>query len=286
MNKDGLIRVKNKISFVYIDKSTIMVKDFSVVIQRQDSVTVLPIATINVIMLGIGTSITYDAVVDISRYGCTIIWSGMNLNYFYTYGNASTNSSRNILHQCKCHESKCLHVNVVRNMYHLRYPDEHLKSKSEKELLGLEGIKMQNYYKELSKKYDVDWQGRTYHVNDFNSQDDINKCITTANQLLYSVICAIIVSLGYSAAIGFIHTGNMLSFVYDIADLYKEHIVLPHVFKYCGEGNDDLKQLRDELFILFCDLKFTKMVVDDLNYIFTNGICNDIIDYDAEFKKI
>lgn len=67
MNKDGLIRVKNKISFVHIDKSTIMVKDFSVVIQRQDSVTVLPIATINVIMLGIGTSITYDAVVDISQ---------------------------------------------------------------------------------------------------------------------------------------------------------------------------------------------------------------------------
>ena len=46
MNKDGLIRVTNKISLVYIDKATIMVKDFSVVIQRQDSMTVLPIATL------------------------------------------------------------------------------------------------------------------------------------------------------------------------------------------------------------------------------------------------
>lgn len=264
----------------------ITIKDFSVVVQKDSDVVVLSIAAINAIILGVGVSITHNAITEISKYGCTIIWSGMNMNHFYAYGNPSTNSSRNILYQCKCHESKYLHTNVVRNMYHLRYPKEHLKSKSENELLGLEGIKMQDCYRQLAKEHNVNWHGRTYHVDNFDSQDDINKCITTANQLLYSIICAIIVSLGYNTAIGFIHTGNMLSFVYDISDLYKERMVLPHVFKYCGNGNNDLKRLRDELFVVFCDLKFTKIVVDDLNYIFTNEICNKITDYDVEFKKI
>lgn len=39
--------------------------------------------------------------------------------------------------------------------------------------------------------------------------------------MLYAVCQAAIVSLGYSPALGFVHTGKQLSFVYDIADLYK-----------------------------------------------------------------
>ena len=42
---------------------------------------------------------------------------------------------------------------------------------------------------------------------------------------------AAILTAGYSPAIGFIHTGKALSFVYDIADLYKVELIVPLVFE-------------------------------------------------------
>lgn len=76
MEKNILVKVKDKISFVYIEKAKITVKDFSVVLIREDSTVDIPIATVNTIILGIGTSITQNAVIEISKFGCTIIWSG------------------------------------------------------------------------------------------------------------------------------------------------------------------------------------------------------------------
>ena len=48
---------------------------------------------------------------------------------------------------------------------------------------------------------------------------------------------------GYAPAIGFLHTGKPLSFVYDIADLFKFETVVPEAFQVAGsaaEGRLDL----------------------------------------------
>ena len=275
MEKNILVKVKDKISFVYIEKAKITVKDFSVVLIREDSIVDIPIATVNTLILGIGTSITQNAVIEISKFGCTIIWSGSNLNYFYTFGQPQTFSSKNLLVQCKLHESKVASIEVIRNMYSIRYPNEHLKSKSKDDLLGLEGMKMQQCYKELANKYEVVWVERIYHVEDFYSQDYINKCITTANQLLYAVITAVVISLGFSTALSFIHNGKMLSFVYDLADLYKESLVLPLTFEYCSkttDTDDSLRELKKLLNCQFLTVRFLQSVVSDIKFIFTNNI--------------
>ena len=39
---------------------------------------------------------------------------------------------------------------------------------------------------------------------------------------------------GYAPAVGFIHTGKPLSFVYDIADLFKFETVVPIAFRVAG----------------------------------------------------
>lgn len=288
MEKNILVKVKNKVSFVYIEKAKITVKDFSVVAMREDSVVDIPIATINTLILGVGTSITQNAVIEISKFGCTVVWSGSSLNYFYTFGQPQTFSSKNLLLQCKLHESKVASLEVVRNMYSLRYPSEHLKSKSKEDLLGLEGMKMQECYKKLANESGVVWVERTYHVEDFYSQDYINKCITTANQLLYAVITAIVVSLGFSTALSFVHNGKMMSFVYDLADLYKESLVLPLVFEYCSktiDTEDSLRELKKVLNYQFLTLKFLQRVVNDIKFIFTNNINLNDIDF-SEFNEV
>jgi CRISPR-associated protein Cas1 len=49
------------------------------------------------------------------------------------------------------------------------------------------------------------------------------------------------VSAGYSPALGFIHIGKMLSFVYDIADLYKTELTIPVAFHVVAAGTESLE---------------------------------------------
>jgi CRISPR-associated protein Cas1 len=53
---------------------------------------------------------------------------------------------------------------------------------------------------------------------------------------LYGLCHAAIVATGFSAGLGFIHTGKMLSFVYDVADLYKCDVTIPVAFETARDG--------------------------------------------------
>ena len=82
----------------------------------------------------------------------------------------------------------------------------------------------------------VPWAGRAYRREQWGSADPINRALSAANSCLYGICHAAIVSAGYSPALGFIHTGKMLSFVYDIADLYKSKLTIPVAFRVVAAG--------------------------------------------------
>ena len=54
------------------------------------------------------------------------------------------------------------------------------------------------------------------------------------------VVHSIIVALGCTPALGFVHTGHQQSFVYDIADLYKADLTIPLAFDIAAENCDDV----------------------------------------------
>ena len=59
-------------------------------------------------------------------------------------------------------------------------------------------------------------------------------------------------ALGCSPGLGFVHVGHELSFVYDIADLYKAEITIPIAFEMAAENAEDIgsatrRRVRDEL---------------------------------------
>lgn len=58
-----------------------------------------------------------------------------------------------------------------------------------------------------------------------------NKCLSAATACLYGVTEAAVLAAGYAPAIGFIHHGKPLSFVYDMADIYKFDTVVPLAFR-------------------------------------------------------
>ncbi len=56
----------------------------------------------------------------------------------------------------------------------------------------------------------------------------------------YGVAHAVIVALGCSPGLGFIHTGHDRSFVYDIADLYKAEVAIPVAFEVTAQQPEDI----------------------------------------------
>ena len=78
--------------------------------------------------------------------------------------------------------------------------------------------------------------GTTTRV-DWNKADPLNRALSAANACLHGVVQAGIITAGYSPAIGFIHTGKALSFVYDIADLYKVSMIVPMVFEVVSQSD-------------------------------------------------
>lgn len=233
-----LPRSDDRISYIYIEKGRIEQTEFSIQVVRELTISEIPIATIGAIFLGPGTK-----------------------------------SSKNLLKQMRYHESKTLHMQVVRDMYKLRYPDEHISRKSLSELREIEGMHVKKLYEELAEQYSIHWSVRSYKVDDFESQDDINRALTTAHQVLYGIIKSVLHLTGFSSAIGFIHTGKMDSFVYDMADLYKEKVSIPVAFETVSKNPVNLdSSVREAMRGKILELHLLKHIVNDLKMLFN---CED-----------
>ena len=111
----------------------------------------------------------------------------------------------------------------------------------------------------------MEWQGRSYRADSWGSADPINRALSCANSCLYGICHAAVVSAGYSPALGFIHTGKMLSFVYDVADLYKADMVAPVAFHVVAAGAHDLEgRVRRACRDLFHTGRILERIVPDI----------------------
>lgn len=276
-NKHLLTRSSDRISFLYIEKARIEQTEYSVQTIQGTLYAEIPITTVNCILLGPGTSITHQAVVNITKAGCSIVWAGDNGTSFYAYGEPHTKSSKLLLVQAKAFADKNTHIDVVRKMYQMRYPSDRLKTKTVEELRGIEGMHVRTLYSELAEKHlGSEWKGRQYTPGDFGASDVINQYLTALNHILYAICEAVIVALGLSPGLGFIHTGNTLSFVYDIADLYKERLTIPAAFILAEKSEYyDQKTARTVFREMAVKQKLLSNMVKDIKHLFGEEITAD-----------
>lgn len=278
-NKKLLSKSSDRISFLYIEKARIEQTDYSVEILQGDIRYEIPIAQINCLLLGPGVSITHRAVSIIAEAGCSICWMGSYGSVFYASAEPLTRSAKNILIQMKYHENTMLHLKVIHKMYEIRYPGKHLKSKSIDILRGMEGQSVKETYETEAKRWGIQWDGRSYNVDDWESQDDVNKYITSLNQCLYAITRSIISGMGFSTAIGFIHTGKMMSFVYDISDLYKEKYIIPLAFKLAAVNNSFHREsMLREFRELIIKQEIMRTIVKDIKTLFEQTNSDDLED--------
>lgn len=236
-----LPRIHDSWSYLYVEHCRIDQEAKAIAIHDAGGKIPVPIAALTLLMLGPGTSITHAAIRALAENGCLVAWTGEEGVRFYAQGLGETRSARHLQRQALLCSHPKFRLRVVQRMYRMRFEEELDESLTLEQIRGREGIRVRQAYASASRESGVEWQGRQYDRGRWTGANPINRALSAANSCLYGVCHAAIISAGYSPALGFIHTGKMLSFVYDIADLYKVEITIPVAFAAAADAIGNLE---------------------------------------------
>ena len=236
-----LFRSSDRLSFVYVEHATISRADSAVTFVKEEGVVHCPAASLSALLLGPGTRITHQAMALLGECGTTVVWVGEQGVRYYASGKSVARSSRLLIAQAKLVSNTRSRLAVARMMYQWRFPGEDTSELTMQQLRGREGARVRSVYRQWSERTGVPWERREYNPNNFGDGSPINQALSAAHAALYGTVHAAIVSLGCAPGLGFVHTGNSWSFVYDVADLYKAEITIPAAFEVVAgytEGMD------------------------------------------------
>ncbi|MFJ4828756.1 type I-E CRISPR-associated endonuclease Cas1e [Streptomyces sp. NPDC088747] len=247
-----LTRTSDRVSFIYLERCTIHRDANAITAEDAEGTTHIPSATIGTLLLGPGTRITHQAMSVLGETGAAVAWVGEHSVRYYASGRALTRSAALAEAQAEQWANVRNRLAVARAMYQLRFPGEDPAGLTRHQLLGREGRRVKDCYRIEAARTGFPWRGREFTPGDFSSGDAANQAITAAAQCMYGIAHAVVTSLGCSPALGFIHSGHELSFVLDIADLYKTEIGIPLAFDVAVEGDEDVgprtrRALRDRI---------------------------------------
>lgn len=266
-----LPRVSDQLSFLYLNRVRVERDDNGVhAIFRTEERGVervyIPTASIAALLIGPGTSITQPAAGQVLKDGAIIVFSGEAGGHYHGSLIHDGLSTRWLHLQAAQWADQDKRAEVARRLYRLRFEDGSLADgKSIEQLRGMEGHRVKNAYRALSRKHGIPFR-RVYAPKNLDASDPVNQALTVANHVLYGVTHAVIAALGASPALGFIHTGGQRSFVYDIADLYKMEIAAPAAFAAAQEP-DPVDAVRRSLRKNWRLLRLSRRIVGDIQSI-------------------
>lgn len=247
-----LTRAQDRLTFLYLEHC-IVHRDANAITARDARGTVhIPAATVGALLFGPGTQFSQQAMVLLAESGATAVWVGEHCVRYYAHGRTLARSSRLLETQAGLVSNRHSRLRVARHMYSMRFPDEDTTSLSMQQLRGREGARIRRIYRQHAQRVGLEWDRRDYDTTDFASGTPINQALSAANTSLYGVVHAVIVALGCAPGLGFVHTGHVRSFVFDVADLYKADITIPVAFDIAARdvadiGAETRRAIRDRM---------------------------------------
>ena len=234
------IPMKERVSLLFLERGYLDVRDGAFVLEDITGVRIhIPVGGIACLMLEPGIRVSHAAVTLASRVGCLLVWVGEAAVRVYSSGQPGGARSDRLLYQAKLALDDSARLKVVRKMYAIRYGEAPPERRSVEQLRGIEGARVRKMYDALAKQFGVQWVKRSYDPLDWDTSDLTNRCLSSATSCLYGITEAAVLAAGYAPAVGFIHTGKPLSFVYDIADLVKFETVVPVAFSVAAKPVDN-----------------------------------------------
>lgn len=232
------IPIKERSSIIFVEKGNLDVIDGAFVLVDKNGVRLqIPIGGIACIMLEPGIRVSHAAVSLAAKAGTLLIWCGDGGVRVYAAGQPGGARTDRLLYQAKCALDDDAKLKIVRKMYSMRFGESPPEKRSIEQLRGIEGARVRKMYTLIASQHGFDWSRRDYNVEDWQSGDLANRCLSTATSCLYGICEAAVLAAGYSPGLGFIHSGKPLSFVYDIADIFKFETVVPVAFKIAKGGS-------------------------------------------------
>jgi CRISPR-associated protein Cas1 len=267
------IAIKERLSVLFIQKGNLDVLDGAFVVVDITGVrTHIPVGGVACLMLEPGTRVSHAAAALAGRVGTLPVWVGEAGVRLFSSGQPGGARADRLLYQAQLALDPVLRLKVVRKMYAVRFGEEPPARRSVEQLRGIEGARVREMYKRLAVKFGVNWKARNYDTDDWNRGDLPNRCLSAATSCLYGVTEAAVLAAGYAPAVGFIHTGKPLSFVYDVADIYKFETVVPVAFHIAAKSPGNPEQaVRLECRDVFRKTRLLERIIPDIETILAAG---------------
>lgn len=263
----ALPRLSDRWSHLYLEHGRLQKhKEGLGFVDTQGGITAVPLDQFAVILLGPGTILTHAAARMLADNNTLVCWSGEQGVRLYAYGTGGTHSAARLLRQAEAWADPERRLTVIARMYRKRFVEEVPEGATIETIRAMEGYRVRACYEREATRLGVEWKGRNYDQSSWDRADPLNRALSAANSCLYGICHAAILSAGYSPSIGFVHTGKQLSFVYDIADLYKTELMIPCAFETVAQGGEDVeRRVRIRSRDLFHEKRLLRRILPDIS---------------------
>lgn len=260
-----LHRVTDRVSSLYVERTHVDRDENAIVLINKERTVRVPAAMVAVVLLGPGTRVTHGAMNLLGDSGTAVCWVGEHGVRMYAGSLGPSRGAHLLYQQAYLVSRKAERLAVARRMYAKRFPNEDVENLTMQQLRGREGARVRAIYRHHAKRTGVPWGGREYSAGDpFARGDAVNRLLSAGHACLYGICHAAIVGIGASPGLGFVHNGSALSFVLDIADLYKAEFTIPLAFDLARDGRTEERDMRLAFRDRLVDGRLLHRIIDDV----------------------
>jgi CRISPR-associated protein Cas1 len=189
----------------------------------------LPFQMVSCLVLQPGTSVSHDALRLLARHGTALVCVGEDGVRFYASLPAGPDTSARARRQVEIWSDGGRRIRAVRKLYAWRL-GEVLPATDLDALRGIEGARMKETYRQLAAQFGIDWQGRRYDRSAPGEADVANQAINHAASAVEGAALTAVAATGTLPQLGFIHEDSGNAFALDVADLFRDAVLLPVAF--------------------------------------------------------
>ena len=232
------IPISERVTLLYIDRGVLEQDGHTIVLEQEDRKTLIPVGITAVLMLGPGVTVTHAAVKLCAQEGAILVWTGEQGVRTYAVGNPR-GKSESLLQQARFRNCPSGHLLVARRIFAHMFGESPPIRYSVDQIRGLEGSKVKKWYASMAEQKGVEWNGKQADLS-----NPVNRALAGSNAALYGIAEAVILALGYCPSVGFVHSGDGRSFVFDLADTIKFKTVAPLAFELASNHGVGLTESK------------------------------------------
>ena len=233
------IPLRERTSLVFVEKCQLDVLDGAFVAVDKNGIrTHIPVGGLACILLEPGTRISHTAIALAARAGTLLVWVGEAGVRLYAAGQPGGARADRLLFQAKLALDPDARLKVVRRMFAMRFGEEAPERRSVDQLRGIEGARGQGHVQTAGRQIRRLLARPSLQPACLRPERPAECLPQRRDRLPLRADGGRGAggAAGYAPAVGFLHTGKPLSFVYDVADIFKFDSVVPAAFSVAAKA--------------------------------------------------